>query len=36
MRKLIGTVVVVGVAYWLYCDWKEKQENAKQVTVKTN
>ena len=36
MRKLIGTVVVIGVAYWLYTDWKEKQAETKKVTVKRN
>lgn len=34
MRKLIGTAVVVGVVYWIYTDWKEKQTKAKTVTVK--
>jgi hypothetical protein len=35
MRKLIGTAVVIGVAYFLYTDWKAKQEKTK-VTVKNN
>ena len=36
MRKLIGTAVVIGVVYYLYTDWKAKQEKAKTVTVKVN
>lgn len=36
MRKIIGTAVVLGVVYYIYCDWKEKQTKAKTVTVKVN